>query len=127
MSAKGYEIRLHLHTETPEESERFGIDLKRDLTQLEGVKASATTFSPAPLGSKGLESINWGEFVIAVSASGGALSALIGVLRDRTSRRRKVTLVSGHDKLELCGLGEAEQRQIIDDWIKRIRSPKGGE
>lgn len=59
---------------------------------------------------------------MALSASGGVLTALVGTLRDwlgRSSARHRVSLTIDGDTIDLERASEAERRELIDAYIRR--------
>lgn len=62
-----------------------------------------------------------GEIVLALLASGGVLTSLIGLLQNWLSRRERhsIVLEIDGDRLEIHGLESADQQRLIDSWIER--------
>jgi len=117
-------VELRLHADSPEDLERFGLDLKRDLDDLPDAELSMA-HAAAPVGSKSFGDIDWTQLLLALAASGGALTALIGLIQSHLSRDRKVRLVIDGDELELSGLDQEQQQRLIDAWLAR-RGDKPG-
>jgi hypothetical protein len=123
VSDEVWRVALQLRADSPEDLERFGIDLQRDLQELPSMVALAEFAAPA--GTKSGAGIDWSQMLLTLLASGGALSGLIGLIQARLGRERKVKLVIDGDELEVGGLDQAQQRRLIDAWLSR-RKPRRG-
>jgi hypothetical protein len=90
-----------------------------DLKELESVDLARK--GEAPPRAKVGDPIAWGDLVLALIASGGVLTTLIGVLQNWLSRheRRSITLEIGGDKLNVTGIRSDEQQRLIQEWISR--------
>lgn len=121
MSSGQITVELRLDTDSPEETERFGMDLKSDLDAVPQLEVAPARSNAAPAGSKSAAGIDWSQLMLTLAASGGVLTTLIGVIQARLNRDRKAVLVIGNDKLELSGLDGADQRRVIEGWIERHR------
>ena len=96
--------------------------LKGELAGLDGdvdlVRAGET-----PKKAKAGDPVIWGKLLLALTASGGVLTTLIGVLKSwlTSHERRSVTLEIDGDKLEVTGISSKEQQQLINAWLSRHR------
>jgi hypothetical protein len=76
--------------------------------------------STAPAGAKGV-GLDIGALVVALAASGGLLTTLLGVLQAwllRHSGSRIVLEVDG-DRVELTGATDEERRRALEAWLAR--------
>lgn len=117
MSSQTIAVQLRLQAVTAEDLERLGIDLKGDLEVLGATVQHVA--KPTPPGSKAIGSVDWGQLLLSLAASGGVLTALVGLIQARLGRDRKATIEIDGDKLELSGLDAAEQKQLILAWLDR--------
>ena len=103
-----------------EDLERLTRQLREELSELD-VHADLMTGGPAPINAKAGEAIEWGTLLLTLVASGGAITTLFNVLQACLTRndRRGVTLEINGDKLQVTGIGSAEQRRLIDTWLQR--------
>jgi hypothetical protein len=90
-----------------------------DLKELESVDLARKDEAPAR--AKAGDPIAWGELILALFASGGVLTTLIGALQHWLSRheRRSITLEIAGDKLNVTGVTSEEQQRLIQEWISR--------
>lgn len=114
-------IGLNLVTDSPEDLERFGLDLQHDLEYLPNATVSAAT-TVAPQGTKSAGGLDWTQLVLTLAASGGVITTLIGLIQSRLTRERKVRMVVDGDELEVSGLGPDQEKAIIDAWVARQRA-----
>jgi hypothetical protein len=110
-------IKLHLDASSPEEVERFAIDLRRDLSDLEGAELEKQPTATAPAGTKSVLNIDWSTVLVSLVASGGALTALLGVLQSAISKDRRVVVEIAGNKLDLASSSISERQQLIAAWI----------
>ena len=90
-----------------------------DLNELESV--DLVRGGKVPERAKPGDPITWGELLMALVASGGVLTTLIGLLQHWLTRHERsgVTIEIGGDKLQLSGVTSEQQQRIIDEWIAR--------
>jgi hypothetical protein len=89
----------------------------------------ADTAVPAPDGAKAGDPVSVNSLLIALAASGGVLTSLVGVLQEwllRSSARTVVVEIDG-DRLELVGATSAERRRLTSAWLNRHERVSGGE
>ena len=117
-------VELRLGAPSPEEVELFGLDLQSDLDLIPEVAVVPARSGSAPAGSKSATGFDWGQLLLTLAASGGVLTALIGIVQSRMNRERTATLIIGTDKLELSGLDPADQGLLIQAWLERHQSKR---
>jgi len=74
----------------------------------------------APEGAKGL-GVDVGSLLVALAASGGVLTSLIGTLQSwlgRQSGSRLVVEIDG-DRIELTGASDEDRQRALDVWLAR--------
>jgi hypothetical protein len=79
--------------------------------------------SIAPPGAKGV-GLDIGALLVTLSASGGLLTTLLGVLQSwllRHSGSRIVLEIDG-DRVELTGATDAERRRALESWLARYEA-----
>ncbi len=74
-----------------------------------------------PTGAKSAAAFSFGALVVGGVFSRSALRALVDLVAEwrRRTGARKVSIVEGDDSLTLEGLTPAEQRELVEAWIRR--------
>lgn len=88
---------------------------------------SAPVSAASPEGAKGM-GVDIGSLLVALAASGGVLTSLIGTLQswlNRQSGGRLVLEIDG-DRIELTGVSDAERQRALDVWLARHEAEGGG-
>ena len=103
----------------------LGNRLRRDLGQTPATRIEAVSVGSAPTGSKGLEVLALGHFVVEISRSVPALRKVVAVLRDYVIRQpvRSVKISLDGDVLEVTAASSEDQRRLIDAWIAQHARP----
>jgi hypothetical protein len=104
-----------------EVADRATRQLRGELAGLD-VESVRLAAGEAPDGAKAADAVTVGAVVVALSASGGVLSTLLGTLRDWVARRsaghRVVVTIDG-DTLELDGASSTQQRELVAAYLRR--------
>ena len=102
------------------ERETLTRQLREELIDLEVDSIDLSHAGETPPGAKAGDVIAWGDLILALVASGGVLTTLIGAIQSWLTRheRRSVTLEIDGDKLEVTGTAPEEQRRLIEAWIR---------
>jgi hypothetical protein len=107
-----------------EETERLVARVRTELRELD--LDSLQLHTPAdpvpPAGAKAADPVTVGAVVLALSASGGVLPALVDTLRDwlgRQSGRHRVSVTIDDDTIELERASADERRALIDAFVRR--------
>jgi hypothetical protein len=116
--------------EDPEEIERITYNLRDDLAEVDAIeKVDLVTKEgeKAPEGSKaGAEVAALGSLLVTLGASAASsvIPNLTSSLQSWLTRheRRKISLEIGGDKLEMTGVSDQQQQQLIEAWISRHSS-----
>ncbi|MFF4361232.1 hypothetical protein [Streptomyces sp. NPDC001604] len=101
--------------------ERLIRGLRRELGELHGVCVGPAPSGPPPPGAKG-DAVTIGAIVVALSASGGVLTALVDTLRDWLGRRAvrdRIVVSIGDDSLELEHATDAERAALVQEFVRR--------
>lgn len=80
-----------------------------------------------PAGAKAADPAAISSLVVALAASGGVLTTLIGALQAwllRSSARQVVVEIDG-DRLEVTGVSNEERRRLIAAWLDRHQPTAG--
>jgi hypothetical protein len=103
------------------ELDELTASLQRELLQLDVDGVDRVSAGPAPDGSRGADLAALGALIVQVGKAAPVLGQVIDVLEAWAARspKRTVLLTIGGDKLELGGLSEQDQRQVITDWMAR--------
>lgn len=108
-----------------EQVERLAYLLRGELRALDVEGLRPVNGDAPPDGAKGVDPVTAGAVMLALSASGGVLVALVETLRDwlgRQSARNRVSVTIDGDTLELEQASDGERRQLIDAFVRRHRS-----
>lgn len=106
----------------PEVGERLTRSLRAEIAELDVESVRPGPSTTAPDGAKGTDPLTLGAVIVALSASGGAFTALVDTLRDwlgRHSTRHRVSLTIDGDTIELERASAAERRDLVDAYIRR--------
>ena len=106
----------------PEETDRLGRSLRRELGSLDVDDVSPVPAGAAPHGSKGVDAASATELLVTLSASGGVFAMVVATVKDWLARRsggHKITLSIDGDTLELDGASPAERAELIDTFVRR--------
>ncbi len=105
-----------------EASERLMRGLRSDLVSLDVDSVGPVVAGSAPAGSKGADPVTLGAIVVAMSASGGVFTTVVGAVRDWLDRhggRHKITLSIDGDTIELERATAAQQQDLVDAYVRR--------
>ena len=104
-----------------EKLEQLTVQLKEELSNLHVNDVNIPRNVNVPEGAKAAGALSWGTLLVTLAASGGIITTLINVIQTWLSRneRRSVSIELDGDKLELSGISDDDQQQIIDLWIER--------
>ncbi|WP_405817054.1 hypothetical protein OG241_20925 [Streptomyces sp. NBC_01390] len=105
-----------------EAGERTARQLRAEIAELDIESVRAVAAGPAPDGAKGADAVTVGAIVVAVSASGGLLTTLVGTVRDwlsRSAARHRVSLTIDGDTIDLERATADERRELIEAYIRR--------
>jgi hypothetical protein len=132
MTAAGRTARVLLTADQEADAQEIAQLLERLRTEVaehEYDLVADPAVAPAPGGAKAVDPASVNSFLIALAASGGVLTSLIGVLQGwllRSSARMLVVEIDG-DRLELVGATSAERRQLTNAWLSRHERLTGGD
>jgi hypothetical protein len=111
-------LALHFEPGTDDEdAERLTRQLRTRLLDLDLAVSIPLSANPAPSSTKGGTAIAAGELLLTLSASGGVIVTLVGVLRDwldRHSAGRGISVTVGNDTLQLERSTPAERERLIE-------------
>ncbi|MFI1678103.1 hypothetical protein [Streptomyces sp. NPDC020607] len=108
-----------------EEVERLLTRLRAELRGLDIDALHLRPDSTPPEGAKAVDPVTVGAVVLALSAPGGALVALVGTLQDWLSRQsaaNRISITIDDDTVELEHATPDERRQLIELFVHRHRS-----
>jgi hypothetical protein len=114
-------IALHCEPGTDEEdAQRLARQLRESISGLDITGSVTLLTQTAPDGAKSGMVSATGEMIVTLSASGGVLVTLIGLLRDWLGRRsagHRISITIGGDTLELEGSTLAERERLIQAFV----------
>ncbi|WP_405650798.1 hypothetical protein [Streptomyces sp. RK9] len=105
-----------------EAGERAARQLRAEITELDIESVRAVAAGPLPDGAKGADAVTVGAVVVALSASGGVLTALVETVRDwlgRSGARHRVSVTIDGDTIELDRATDAERRDLVEAYLRR--------
>lgn len=104
-----------------EELSNEAVRLRRELLELQVNDVQLDRETEAPLGTKAADAANLGHLLVTAIPSSSVLGAIVAItvnrLKTRTNRSARLELDG--DVLELKGLGEEEQRKLVEQWLQR--------
>ena len=101
--------------------------MRRELLQLDVASVDRVSGGPAPEGAKGIELAAIGALIVNLGKATPVLGQVVEVIQAWAARapNRTVKLTLDGDTLELNGVSERDQRQVIKDWMARHpRAPR---
>ncbi|MEV0740193.1 hypothetical protein AB0I51_30635 [Streptomyces sp. NPDC050549] len=108
-----------------EETERLLARVRTELRELDldSLQLHTVPGTVEPAGAKGgVDPVTVGAVVLALSAPGGVLTALVETLRDwlgRQSARHRVSVTIDGDTIELERASADERRELVDAFVRR--------
>lgn len=108
-----------------EETERLVARVRTELRELDldALQLHTVPGTVAPAGAKGgVDPVTVGAVVLALSAPGGVLTALVETLRDwlgRQSARHRVSVTIDGDTIELERASADERRELVEAFVRR--------
>ncbi|WP_427921600.1 effector-associated constant component EACC1 [Streptomyces sp. cg40] len=105
-----------------EEVERLASRLRGELRGLDLDALRPFAGDVSPEGAKAVDPVTVGAVVLALSASGGVLPALVETLRDwlgRQSARHRVSVTIDGDTIELEWASADERRELVEAFVRR--------
>jgi hypothetical protein len=96
--------------------------LRRELLRLDVDGADFVPLAAGPAGAKGA-GVDWKSLLLTLAGTGGVLSGVLATVQAWLSHgeHRSMTIEIGGDKLTVSGISSAEQKQLINAWIRRQR------
>jgi hypothetical protein len=111
----------------PEQLDELTQSLRRELLELDVDAVEQATAGPAPAGTRGLELAVIGALLVKAQSSGELLAKVVGVVRGwlRNARRdsRTLRLTLNGQSIELTHATDAQQQQLVDEFIRSAASP----
>ncbi len=109
-----------------DEAERVELarHLRQTLLELNEVESIESSSAPAPQLSKAVGAIDWQTLLVTLAASGGVLTALINTAQTWLSRHQQasITVKLGGDELVMTGASSADQRRLMNEWLRRHKA-----
>jgi hypothetical protein len=109
-------------TADAEESEQLTRHLRAELHDLDLYTVRVLADGTPPENSKAVDPVTVGAVVLELSASGGVLTSLVGLVQDwlgRQSARHRVSVTIDGDMVELEQATPEERRRLIDAFVRR--------
>jgi hypothetical protein len=123
-------VRLDCDPELdPETADRWARQLRAELAELDVGSVRLAPAAAPPGGTKAGDAVTIGAVLVALSASGGMLTTLVGTLRDWVGRRgggHRVALTIDGDTIELAAATGDQQRDLIGAYLRRHAADRAG-
>jgi hypothetical protein len=120
------EINLHVDDDvSPLEMESLTAAMRRELLRLDVQSVDRVSAGPAPPGAKGVELEALGALIVSIGQAAPVLGQVVEAIKAWVARSpsRSVKLTLQGDTLEVGGMSETQQRQVIKDWMARHPRP----
>lgn len=126
------QLSIHLQVTSKRQTplSRFTLQLSEDIKKHLDSTVEITSDSSGASFEKSPVNIDWNTMLITLAASGGALTTLINLIKDRITHDKTVTIEINGNKLSLTGadIGSESMNRLIDEFIKAngISSKRAG-
>jgi hypothetical protein len=113
---------------SPRELEELTTALRRELLLLDVTSVERPPAGAPPEGARGIDVAAIGALIVELGKAAPVLGQIVNVVRGWAAREpdRSVKLTIDGDSLELTAVSEADQQQIIRDWMARHAVPAAG-
>jgi len=121
-SSQQLSVQLELAPDADaEDLDAAALQLRRELLELDVIDVRRTPGPPAPDGTRAIDGPLLGALL--VTASDGAIPAVVQLLGAwvRRGADRSVKLQLGDDAIEVTGVSDETQRELIDAFLARHR------
>jgi hypothetical protein len=105
--------------------ERLVRRLRADLADLDVDDVHAVANGDLPEGAKAADPVTVGAIMLAMSASGGLFTSVVGAVRDvlaHHAERHKVVMTIGSDSIELAGATDEQRDDLVRAFVDRHTS-----
>jgi hypothetical protein len=106
----------------PEEIEELSRRLRADLLRLDVESVTPIPGPSAPKGAKAGDPVSWSTLMLTLGASGGLLTAVIGMLRDWLLRQPASAVIEvsiGGDSIKLERGSTEERQRLVEAFLDR--------
>jgi hypothetical protein len=113
---------------SPLELEDLTAAVRRELLELDVRSVDRVSSGPVPEGARGIELAALGALIVNLGEATPVLGQVVAVIRAWAARspNRTVKLTLDGDSLELGGMSEHDQHQVVKDWMARHAKPSAG-
>jgi hypothetical protein len=111
---------------SPRELEELTAAVRRELLQLDVASVERPPAGPVPTGARGVDLAAIGALVVNLGQAAPVLGQVVEAIRAWVARdpSRTVKRTIDGDTLELTGISEHDQHQVIRDWMARHPRPR---
>lgn len=105
-----------------ESADRLSRRLIAEISELDVDRVERAGADRLPEGTKGADPVTIGTIIVALSASGGVLTVVLGAVRDwleRQTGRHRISITIDGDSIELDRASAEDQRQIIEAFLRK--------
>ncbi len=109
-------------TASAQELDELVRGLRRDLLELPVTDVQPAPAGAAPPGSRGVDPSSVSDLIVLLNSSAALLVSVVAAVRSwrrQTIPNGSVRLRLGEDEIEITGLSERTEAQLIDDWAGR--------
>jgi hypothetical protein len=110
---------------SPLEMEELTAAVRRELLQFDVASVDRVSAGPVPDGARGIDLAAVGALLVNLGQATPVLGQVVEVIRAWTKRspNRTVKLTLAGDTLEVGGMSEEQQHQVITAWMVRHAKP----
>jgi hypothetical protein len=105
----------------PQALAELTLQLRQELLQLDVATVELTSGGPPPEWAKGVDAAAAGSLVVGLAGPAGLLAKVVEAVQSWVARvgSRSVRMVLDGDTLEVNGISNREQRDLVKLWIDR--------
>jgi hypothetical protein len=117
-------VRVLIHADSdvdPDDDSRLASGLRSELNELDVESVEFAFDRTSSAGAKG-DPVTVGALIVALSAAGGVLPNVIGVVREWLNRQsgcHRVSVCIDGDTIELDRATEDEQHELVDAFVQK--------
>jgi hypothetical protein len=113
-------IRVQVTSNRQKPLSRFTLQLSEDIKKRLDSTVEVTSDSSGSSFEKSPAGIDWNTLLITLAASGGALTTLINLVKDRITHDKTITIEINGNKLSLTGadIGSDNLNRLIGEFVR---------
>lgn len=120
-------VRIDVHEDDADDQhvETLTSNLRDALLDLDVESVDKVSGAPAPEGSKGGGLLEIGSLLTTLIATPALLTSVVDLVRTWLGGRdgRSVTMKVGDDEIEIKGVSDDAERELVSSWVARHSTP----